>query len=75
MKRKAKKRGYYYEFTDKAGSVDLYKLVTHYNPRLVINGHFHEYQGITEIENSVIVNPGAFATYYYAIASMNMSKV
>ncbi len=75
MKRKAKKRGYAYEFTDKAGSKDLLRLIKTYNPRLVINGHFHEYQGITELEKSIIVNPGALATYNYAIISLNASKI
>ena len=75
MKRKAKKRGYSYDFPSQAGSKDLYNLITKFTPRLVINGHFHEYQGITKIKNSVIVNPGAFATYYYAIATFEMSKM
>lgn len=74
MKQKAKKRGYTYDFTNKAGSIDLYNLITKFDPRLVINGHFHEYQGIREMSNSVVVNPGAFATYYYAIASLEMSE-
>ena len=75
MKRKAKKRGYSYDFTDKAGSKDLLYLIEKFDPKLVINGHFHEYQGINEINNSVIVNPGALATYNYAIISLDASKI
>ena len=70
MQRKAKKRGYSYEFTDKAGSKDFYNLITEFKPRLAINGHFHEYQGIIKTENTVIINPGALATYNYGIIAM-----
>lgn len=74
MQRKAKKRGYSYEFTDKAGSKDFLHLIKKFDPRLVLNGHFHEYQGVTEVGQSVIVNPGAMATYNYGIISLDASK-
>ena len=74
IKLKAKKRGYSYEFTEQAGSTDLLNLTEKYNPRLVINGHFHEYQGVIELEKSVIINPGALATYNYGIVSINLSQ-
>lgn len=75
MKRKAKKRGYSYEFTDKAGSKDFYNLITEFTPRLAINGHFHEYQGIIETEKTIIINPGALATYNYGILAIDLSKI
>ncbi len=75
MKRKAKKRGYSYEFAVNAGSKDLFNLIINYNPRLVINGHFHEYQGVSEVKNSIIVNPGALATYNYGIIELDVERV
>lgn len=72
MATKAKKRGYSYDFKQQAGSQDLYNLVAKYHPKFVINGHFHEYQGIREINNSVIINPGALATYYYGILQIDL---
>ena len=74
MKHKAKKRGYSYEFTSTAGSSDLYDLVTKFAPHLVINGHFHEYQGIRTVNTTPVINPGALATYYYGIVSLDLSK-
>ena len=74
MATKAKKRGYNYDFKNKAGSKDLYDLITTYDPKLVLNGHFHEYRGTNEVKNSVVINPGAMATYYYGILSMDMAQ-
>jgi Icc-related predicted phosphoesterase len=74
MMQKAKKRGYTYNFTNKAGSKDLYELITKYDPYLVINGHFHEYSGLSKINNSIVVNPGALATYNYGIITVDIQQ-
>ena len=75
MRKKAKKRGYSYDFKNKAGSKDLLNLITNLNPRLAVNGHFHEYQGVAEVDSSIIVNPGALATYNYGIITMDVSRI
>jgi Icc-related predicted phosphoesterase len=74
MVKKSKKRGFFYNFPREAGSLALYDLIIKYNPKLVINGHFHEYSGKKMIKNIPVVNPGALASYQYAIVEIN-SKV
>ena len=71
MMRKTKKRGYQYTFRSIAGSQATYRLVNTYRPLLAINGHYHEYPGVRVINQSNIVNPGALATYQYAIVTIN----
>lgn len=74
LQNKAKKRGYPNNFPVTVGSDGLYRLVERHNPALVINGHFHEYSGSRKINNSTVINPGAFATYNYAIVTIYKEK-
>lgn len=71
MKIKAKKRGFDYQFKSVAGSQTIYRLVKTYCPLLVINGHYHEYPGTRLIDQAHVVNPGALATYLYAVVNID----
>jgi Icc-related predicted phosphoesterase len=54
-----------------AGSLSLRKFVSERKPIAVFCGHIHEGRGIDYIGDTVIVNPGAARSGYYALITLN----
>ena len=54
-----------------AGSLSLRQFVSERKPIAVFCGHIHEGRGIDYIEDTVIVNPGAARSGYYALVTLN----
>lgn len=54
-----------------AGSLSLRQFVSERKPIAVFCGHIHEGRGIDYIEDTVVVNPGAARSGYYALATLN----
>jgi Icc-related predicted phosphoesterase len=54
-----------------AGSLSLREFVLERKPVVVFCGHIHEGRGIDYIGDTVIVNPGAARSGYYALVTLN----
>ncbi len=53
------------------GSVSIRQFVEEKRPRIVFCGHVHESRGIDQIDDTLIVNPGAAREGAYALADFN----
>lgn len=53
------------------GSPGIRKFIEKYQPLLAVSGHIHESRALDEIGRTKLVNPGALAEGYYAIAEIS----
>ncbi|MFX1255511.1 MAG: metallophosphoesterase [Promethearchaeota archaeon] len=49
------------------GSKALRSLIETLNPFIAVTGHYHENQGISRLDKTYIINPGALTMYQFAI--------
>ena len=74
MTKKRRNRGYSYSFKDSVGSESLARVLLEHHPLLSINGHYHEFSGQRLVYQTPNVNPGALASYQYAIVTIKARK-
>ncbi len=60
----------------KSSGVKFYtEAIKKYQPRLVVCGHMHEYQGVKKIGNTIVLNPGDAEKGKYAVVEWPSLKV
>lgn len=55
------------------GSAGIRKFIEDCQPLLVVSGHIHESRGVDKIGRTRLVNPGALAEGFYAVAEISFS--